>query len=32
MVNVTKRIYDVLKIDKTVYASALGDLRSFIGV
>ena len=28
MVNVIRRIYDVLKIDKTAYASALGDSRS----
>ena len=28
MVNVMKRIYDALKIDKTAYVSALGDSRS----
>ena len=30
MVNVIKRIYDVLKIDKTAYASALGDSHSLL--
>ena len=30
MVNVIKRIYDVLKIDKKAYASALGDSRSLL--
>ena len=30
MVNVIKRIYEVLKIDKIVYASALGDSRPLL--